>query len=198
MASRFEELFSAVRDIPASEAAAHLNITLNKRGNRSIALCPFHKEDTPSLTFYPDGHFYCFGCHEHGGSIELYQKILNIAPLSAARALAEDFNIREPEQNIATGASSSPRKKPSAYDLKRTLEQFRVNHWRSLRDRKYSFISQADEIAVKIGNPEICADSDAFWEAVQGAAKIEDELFLLEDASAAELLKMAGGTDEHP
>lgn len=28
--------------------------------------CPFHKEKTPSLVIYPDGHFHCFGCHTRG------------------------------------------------------------------------------------------------------------------------------------
>lgn len=28
------------------------------------ALCPVHGERTPSLAIYPDGHAYCYGCHE--------------------------------------------------------------------------------------------------------------------------------------
>src|SRR5262249_54349563 len=31
--------------------------------------CPFHDDDTPSLHVYDD-HYYCFGCHKHGGHLD--------------------------------------------------------------------------------------------------------------------------------
>lgn len=39
-------------------------------GGRFVALCPFHKEDTPSLTIYPTDTYSCFGCHAWGDPIK--------------------------------------------------------------------------------------------------------------------------------
>jgi hypothetical protein len=45
---------------------------------RNKALCLWHKESTPSLTYYPETNtFYCFGCGEHGDSVALYRKLNN-------------------------------------------------------------------------------------------------------------------------
>ncbi len=37
-----------------------------ERRNRIKLLCIFHAEKTPSLLFYPDGGFICFGCQQQG------------------------------------------------------------------------------------------------------------------------------------
>ncbi len=188
MSSPYEALFSAVRDIPAADAAKRLNIKLRRRGNRFVALCPIHREKTPSLTFYPDGHFFCFGCQERGGAIERYQKALGVSALEAARALAVDFNIIEPERDAPTF-----RRGPSAMDLKRVLDTFKGHRWSSLCDQLHQSRDKADTIAAMVDNPEICAELPSFWQAVQDAANADAELCQLEDAGPTELLMMAGG-----
>ena len=51
-------------------------VTLRKRGNTSVGLCPFHNEKTPSFTVYNDTQsFYCFGCKcRKTGLMTVYQK----------------------------------------------------------------------------------------------------------------------------
>jgi hypothetical protein len=41
---------------------------------RFLALCPFHREKTPSFTVYPNGKFHCFGCGERGDAIDFVRK----------------------------------------------------------------------------------------------------------------------------
>ncbi len=49
-------------------------ISLKQRGSDWWALCPFHKEKTPSFKVSPDrGLYYCFGCGEGGDVIKLAQ-----------------------------------------------------------------------------------------------------------------------------
>lgn len=48
-------------------------------GNRFIGLCVFHQERHPSLTFFEDGHYYCFGCSEHGTAIDFLMKTKNLS-----------------------------------------------------------------------------------------------------------------------
>ena len=187
---RYDALFDAVRDIPAADAAERLNIQLRVNGSRSVACCPIHGEDHPSMTFYPDGRFYCFGCNAHGGAIELYQQVLRLSPLEAARALAADFNILEP----ARGTPVPPRV-PTAHDLKIALDKFKGKTWGALCARKHAAKAAASAIFALLGDPTACAETKAFWAAVRDAAGAEDELFQLEDAGPAQLLALvkAGG-----
>ena len=40
---------------------------LTPKGERFVALCPFHKERTPSFSVNPKTNVYhCFGCGAHG------------------------------------------------------------------------------------------------------------------------------------
>ena len=40
--------------------------TTKQSGNRRVARCIFHREQTPSFFIYPDGDWHCFGCAKHG------------------------------------------------------------------------------------------------------------------------------------
>lgn len=47
------------------------NVALGKVGRVYQGPCPFHTEDTPSLTIFPKTNsFYCFGCHAGGSVID--------------------------------------------------------------------------------------------------------------------------------
>jgi DNA primase len=62
------------RERPLADVVASYGIALRREGTGTYrALCPFHKEHTPS--FWIDGrdssaeHYYCFGCLAHGDTI---------------------------------------------------------------------------------------------------------------------------------
>jgi len=62
---------------------------LHKTGKVLVGVCPFHQDDTPSFTIYPETNtFFCFGCHESGDSIKLYQKLHDCGFRDALEALA--------------------------------------------------------------------------------------------------------------
>ena len=45
-------------------------VDLQNVGNRFIGRCPFHADDRPSFTLYPETDtYYCFGCGAHGDAI---------------------------------------------------------------------------------------------------------------------------------
>lgn len=56
------------------------------------AICPFHKEKTPSFSVSQSKQLWkCFGCDDGGDVISLVSKILNICPLDACKYL-NDIN----------------------------------------------------------------------------------------------------------
>lgn len=56
-------------------------------------LCPFHSEKTPSCHIYPEGRFYCYGCHEHGSIFTLYMEINSVSFPVAVQQLAEKAGV---------------------------------------------------------------------------------------------------------
>lgn len=51
-------------------------VELQAIGNTLTGLCPFHKDQNPSFTVYPEtGTFYCFGCRARGDVIDFLRRI---------------------------------------------------------------------------------------------------------------------------
>ena len=82
----FEEVKELV-DVPT--AARHYGVEVH-RGN--MALCPFHRERTPSCKLYDD-HYYCFGCQAHGDVIRLVQELFGLTPIEAVKQINSDFGL---------------------------------------------------------------------------------------------------------
>jgi uncharacterized tellurite resistance protein B-like protein len=54
------------------------NIKLKGKGSRSMGLCPFHSEKTPSFAAYSDNWYHCFGCQAHGNVFDYVMKTRNL------------------------------------------------------------------------------------------------------------------------
>lgn len=107
-------VFEAARQVDCVQAAERLGLRLKRSGGKAFACCLFHAERTPSMCLYPgSGGFYCFGCHEHGDAIRLYQQTLNCTPLEAARRICEDFGLPYEESAQKACASSAATGSPS-------------------------------------------------------------------------------------
>jgi DNA primase len=91
-------------------------VPLKKSGKAWRGLCPFHGERTPSFYVYPDGHWRCFGCNEHGDLITFIEKTQGLDFIDALSLLAEKAGIaldqgRYAESSDAERAEGSARKR---------------------------------------------------------------------------------------
>lgn len=69
-------------------------LPLKRRGANFVALCPFHKEKTPSFHVHPQRQiFHCFGCHKGGDVFTFVQEIEHLTFPEAVRRLAERAGI---------------------------------------------------------------------------------------------------------
>ncbi len=58
--------------ISITDLAERLNLALSPDGTRYRCVCPVHADTNPSLVFYPeDNSWFCFGCQQGGGLVEL-------------------------------------------------------------------------------------------------------------------------------
>ncbi|HVU08723.1 MAG TPA: DNA primase [Verrucomicrobiae bacterium] len=69
-------------------------LPLKKAGANFVALCPFHKEKTPSFNVNPHKQiFHCFGCHKGGDVFTFVKEYENIGFVDAVRRLADRAKI---------------------------------------------------------------------------------------------------------
>jgi DNA primase len=69
-------------------------IPLKRAGANFVALCPFHREKTPSFNVNPSRQiFHCFGCHKGGDVFTFVKEFESITFVEAARRLAERAKI---------------------------------------------------------------------------------------------------------
>ena len=97
------------------------------------ALCPFHNDHTPSMTF--KGHkFKCWSCGESGDSISFVMKVLGKDFLDACRWLADEHNVIV--SSFTTPEDSGVQQKP--FDASR-YERYFERPWLSPEARKFLF-----------------------------------------------------------
>ncbi|MFB6286431.1 MAG: DNA primase [Candidatus Bipolaricaulia bacterium] len=82
-------------------------VAVRASGNNYLALCPFHPDESPSMTVSADkGLFHCFGCGAGGDVYTFLSKIENVEFPDAVRRLADEAGIRlteSREQSQETG-----------------------------------------------------------------------------------------------
>lgn len=85
-------------------------VTLKKRGNTYVGLCPFHNEKTPSFTVYENTQsFYCFGCGAAGDCVGFTRKIDNLDYIDAVKYLAQRAGMQMPEDGYDDSLSKKRR-----------------------------------------------------------------------------------------
>ena len=107
------------------------------------ALCPFHDDHTPSLTFKKN-KWKCWSCGEGGDTISLVQKVLGKDFCDACRWLADEYNVivssswasQAAEPSVKIQDSSAQESKP--FDASR-YERFFERPWLSPEARRFLF-----------------------------------------------------------
>src|SRR5436189_1963344 len=69
-------------------------LPLKRAGTNFVALCPFHREKSPSFNVNPHRQiFHCFGCHKGGDVFTFIKDYENVGFMDAVRRLAERAKI---------------------------------------------------------------------------------------------------------
>lgn len=95
-------LFDAVRQhVTAEDAARFYGLHVNSRHK---AICPWHNDRHPSLSFDPrTGRCMCFSCNHGGDAVDITAVLLNLPALEAAQMIAHDFGL-----DVAPRRQASP------------------------------------------------------------------------------------------
>jgi len=84
----------AIKDATDIHSVISRYVSLSKSGSGYKGRCPFHKDDTPSMTVSAEkGLWHCFGCGEGGDVIAFLMKIERLSFIEAAKRLAEEAGL---------------------------------------------------------------------------------------------------------
>ena len=119
-----------LQDLPIEQVAEALGLQVSHHK----ALCPFHQDSHPSLTFHRGRNRYrCFVCDARGGTIDLVMRYLNKPFLEACKWLSEEHSL--PVNLIP---ASEPESQPKPFDASR-YERFFARPWLSKEARTFLF-----------------------------------------------------------
>lgn len=195
-----ENYFELCKSVSALNAAEKQGIPVKRKARRAWTCCPIHHEKSPSLCFYEDGSWHCFGCHHGGDSVAFYAAYMKITPLDAAKRLAEDFQLVPSIPDRSGNASFSSRLAAKVESEKSVSAQARelmekVEAWKATKQRLYAdIIHKANTTMRRIEEsltvPDLCWDNSDFTKALYARQAAENELDILSLATPRELFQM--------
>lgn len=140
----------------ALDVAQAAGLDVRRKGGRWWACCAFHDEQTPSMCFYPDGKFYCYGCHKWGDAADLYAQVYDVPLGVARRAVGQEL---EPSPEVL--------RRRAGQDFKARCEQWRENRVSQCLKAKF----EAESLATTPGVDAVTLD-----DALEKAARMQDEV----------------------
>ena len=124
-----------LRDLPIEGVAERLGL----RVSRHKALCPFHNDHTPSMSFKVNKNtFRCFVCGASGGTIDLVMKYLNKDFVEACRWLADEHGVILEERGKWKEERDMSGGTAKAFDASR-YERFFERPWLNDEARRFLF-----------------------------------------------------------
>lgn len=103
------------------------HVALKRVGRRWAGLCPFHAEDTPSLSVNAEeGLYYCFGCQAAGNAISFVRAVDRLDFQETVEELARRANVHIERTRESEGPSRGEREQLYSL-LKSAHEWFRSN-----------------------------------------------------------------------
>ncbi len=123
MARFSDDFIQQIRDNNDIESVIGSYVDLKRRGKNLVGLCPFHNENTPSFTVYPDtASYYCFGCGAGGEVINFIRNIENLDFIESVKLLADRAGLKIPETDSYDDAIAKLRRR--IYEANREAARF--------------------------------------------------------------------------
>ena len=104
-------------------------VSLQERGSRKWACCPFHHEKTPSFCLNEQEQYYhCFGCGVGGDAISFVQEVEHTDFMGAIKILADKYHVPVPDFSKNDGNANLKKHKDKLYEMMRdTASYFHQN-----------------------------------------------------------------------
>lgn len=178
------------RLVTARHAAEYYGFQANRAG---FIPCPFHSEKTASLKLYDNGSWYCFGCQQHGSSIDFTAKLFDLSPLEAVRKMNMDFNLALPlDKPPSKSQMKAAKERHKLQEISSTYEKWRddfINLLNSAyREGHLILVNWPDELAER----EVLAvkwhDILEYWSDILTFGSMDEQITIFRDRKGIEQL----------
>lgn len=116
------DLKDQIKEVPISRIISGY-VSLTKRGNIQMGLCPFHDDTRPSLRVDDSKNmFMCFACQTGGDSITFVEKLKGVPFVDALKEIAKNIGLSF--ENYFTPKKSSPRLEYAQKILSKTKQLY--------------------------------------------------------------------------
>ncbi len=104
-------------------------VSLQAKGSKKWACCPFHHEKTPSFCLYEQSQTYhCFGCGVGGDAITFVQEIEHTDFMGAVKIIADKYRVPIPDFSHNDKGAEIKRHKDKLFEMMRdTANYFHQN-----------------------------------------------------------------------
>ena len=104
-------------------------VSLQSKGGKKCACCPFHHEKTPSFCLYENTQTYhCFGCGVGGDAISFVQEIEHTDFMGALKIIADKYHMPVPDFSRSDKSSALKQHKDKLFEMMRdTANYFHSN-----------------------------------------------------------------------
>ncbi|MDE6189512.1 MAG: DNA primase [Clostridia bacterium] len=125
MAEVFSEWLEKLKSkIDISEVISSY-VTLQDKGSRKWACCPFHHEKTPSFCVFDQSQSYhCFGCSVGGDAISFVQQIEHTDFMGAVKILADKYRVPVPDFSRSDSNSGLKQHKDKLFEMMRDAASY--------------------------------------------------------------------------
>lgn len=109
------DVLDRLRQLASVSEVISRRVQIRRHGREFQALCPFHKEKSPSFTINDEkGFYHCFGCGAHGDAIGFIKEYEGVSYKEAIEKLAEEYSFTLPKPTIEA---------QQQYDRERSLQE---------------------------------------------------------------------------
>lgn len=162
------------------QVASLYNIRVNRAG---FALCPFHREKTPSVKIYDgQGGYHCFGCGKSGDVIGFVMDMEGATFQEACQKLNEAFSLglpigrKQSRREARDAARRAYERRRQREAEKRAAESLESAYWQAYD----AWLCNSSIIEKNAPKTELDGFSDEWVEAVHRQNLLEYELELAE------------------
>jgi DNA primase len=119
------EIIDQIRERTDIVEVVQRHVSLKRRGNSWLGLCPFHQEKTPSFNVVPTkGIYHCFGCGEGGDVFKFIMRMNGLGFMDAVRELAGPAGVTVEERELSPTEKRRIKKRATLYDVCEAASSF--------------------------------------------------------------------------
>ena len=101
------------------------SVTLQRKGNSMVGLCPFHQEKTPSFGVVPHKNiFHCFGCGVGGDAFKFLQLSRGLSFYEAVKELADQVGVEIEDKQVTEAERQRFKRRATLFDVCKEASRF--------------------------------------------------------------------------